>query len=260
MNTTIGIQNEENFVKALDYKFYDELNKNLRLFLFYLYPNIDKTEKFHCYMTENFTKPDIVIYQGKNYRYISLKYGHAETVQNESIKTFIEFLRDCCISEETINSYLLYHYGDGTIDGTGKSRMGSVEVRFTYDEEVKKMNEEFNSSKAFIKGFADRVMFQGVNPQATRADYIYHGDPEAGIFISRDQFMKHIDRKDWSFMNRCVHIGPFVIRPHARYAGKEILNESHRHTVAVNYPGIVNDMLYIQKRYNFANIMSDSRN
>jgi len=259
MNTTIGIQNEENFVKELDNKLFGELNKNLQMFLFYLFPNIDKTARFHCYMTENFCKPDIVIYQNDQYRYVSVKYGQAETVHNENIMTFIEFLRDCQISEETIESYLLYHFGDGTKDGTGKRRMDSVETRFTYDDRIKKMNEEFNSSKAFIKGFADRTMFQGVNPQASRADYLYHGDPDKGVFISRDQVMKHIDRKDWSFMNRCVHIGPLIVRPHARYAGKEILNEKHRHTVAVNYPGIVSDMLYIQNRYNFRNISEKNK-
>ena len=257
MNTTIGIQNEENFVKQMDGKLFSELNKNLQLFMFYLFPKMNKAEPFHCYMTENFCKPDIVIYQDKEYRYISVKYGHAETVHNESILTFVEFLRNCQISEETIESYLLYHYGDGTTDGTGKERMDSVMTRFTYDERIKKMNAELNSSKAFIKEFADRTMFQGVNPQASRADFLYHGDPTKGVFISRDQFMKHIDRKNWDFMDRCVHIGPLVIRPHARYAGKEILNEKHRHTVAVNYPGIVSDMLYIQNRYNFRNIRQD---
>lgn len=259
MNTMIGIQNEENFVKALDNKTYSELNKNLQLFLFYLYPNIDKTMKFHCYMTENFVKPDIVIHQNQQYRYVSLKYGQAETLHNESIRTFVEFLRDCQISEESIETYLLYHYGDGTTDGTGKRRMGSVETRFTYDDRIKKLNEELNSSKSLIKEFADRVMFQGVNLQANRADYIYHGDPDSGVFISREQFMRHVDRKNWSFMVRCVHIGPFVIRPHARYADREILNEAHRHTVTVNYPGIVNDLLYIQNRYNFSNITNQSR-
>lgn len=258
MNTTIGIQNEENFVKALDQKTYAELNKNLQLLLFYLYPNLDKKEKIHCYMTDNFIKPDIVIHQNRQYRYISLKYGSAETVHNENIMTFVEFLRESNISEETIKTYLLYHYGDGTTDGSGKRRMSSVETRFTYDEQIKKMNEEFNSSKAFVKNFADRVLFQGVNSQADRADYIYHGDPEAGVFISRDQFMRHIDRKSWHYMVRCVHIGPFVIRPHARYSDKEILNEKHRNTVAVNYPGIVSDLLYIQNRYNFSNISSRS--
>ena len=258
MNTTIGIQNEENFVKALDQKTFNEINKNLQLLLFYLYPNLDKSKKINCYMTNNFIKPDIVIHQNQQYRYISLKYGHCETLHNESIMTFVEFLKESNISEETIETYLLYHYGDGTTNGTGEKRMSSVETRFTYDDRIKKMNEELNSSKAFIKKFADRVMFQGVNSQAERADYIYHGDPEAGVFISREQFMRHIDRKSWSYMNRCVHIGPFVVRPHARYAEREILKESHRHTVTVNYPGIVSDLLYIQNRYNFSHISNNN--
>ena len=149
-------------------------------------------------------------------------------------------------------AYLLYHYGDGTTDGTGKRRMSSIEVRFMFDERIKKMNEEFNKSKEFIKKAAERFMFQGVNPDASKAEYIYHGDPDYGVFVSRNQYMRHIEKKNWDYMQTCVHIGPFVVRPHARYANKEIRNEEHRHTVVINYPRFVQDLLYISSRYSYA--------
>jgi len=251
MKFTTGIDNETNFVNALDGKLFKELNRNLQFFLLYLFPNMDKSMKFHCYKTENFIKPDIVIYQGQEYRYVSLKYGSADTLHNENIRTFIQFLRECGISKETLKTYLLYHYGDGTLNGTGQRRMNSVTVRYMYETQIKKMNEEFNQSKDFIKKVAERVMAQGVNLQAAEAQYIYHGDPEGGTFISIDSFMKHVDKKDWHYMEKCVHIGPFVLRPHARYAGKKIENEDRRNTVTVTYSNFVNEMIYIQSHYDF---------
>ena len=252
MNTTIGIENEEKMVANLNGKTFDSLNNNLQFFIYYLFPKLDKNKKIACFQTENFIKPDICVSQENELRFVSLKYGQSETLHNENIKTFINFLKEHGISDYTIETYLLYHYGDGTINGTGKRRMSSVEVRFMYNDRINKMNEEFNASKQFIKDFADRVMFQGVNPEASRADYIYHGDPDYGVFISRNQFMRHIEKKNWDFMQTCVHIGPFVVRPHARYSNKEIRNEEHRHTVVVNYPRFVQDLLYISSRYSYA--------
>lgn len=252
MNTTIGIENEEKLCESINNKTFYELNMNLQYFMFYLFPHIDKEKKLKCFQTENFIKPDICISQEKDLKFVSVKYGQSETLHNEDIRTFIQFLKDCHISDYTIETYLLYHYGDGTIDGTGQRRMQSIEIRYMYDDRIRKMNEEFNSSKEFIKKFADRVMFQGVNPDASKAEYIYHGDVDYGVFVSRYQFMRHIEKKNWDFMQTCVHVGPFVIRPHARYANKEIRNENHRHTVVINYPRFVQDLLYISSRYNYA--------
>lgn len=252
MNTTVGLKNEENLCETINGKTFNDLNTNLQYFMYYLFPHVDKEKKLRCFQTENFIKPDICISQEKELKYVSVKYGQSETLHNESIQTFIIFLKENGISNETIETYLLYHYGDGTIDGTGQRRMNSVEIRFMYDERIKKMNDEFNRSKEFIKKVADRFMFQGVNPDANKAEFIYHGDADYGVFVSRNQFMRHIEKKNWEYMQTCVHIGPFVIRPHARYANKEIRNEEHRHVVAVTYPRFVQDLLYISSRYAYS--------
>lgn len=251
MNTVVGIENEENFVKSIDNKTYFELTKHLQYFLHYLFPVINDSVKFHCFQTRNFCKPDVCISLESEMRYVSLKYGECETVHNENIITFKKFLEENGISKEAINTYLLYHYGDGTTDGTGKRRLGSVEVRFHYEKEIIKLNEELNKSKDFVKKFAERVMFQGVNPQANCAEYIYHGDIDYGVFMSKYQMMQHLDKKNYDYMTSCVHIGPFVVRPHARYSNKAIRNEEHRHTVVVNYPKIIQDIMYIFPRYPF---------
>ena len=251
MDTNIGIQNEENFVKAINNKTYDELSKHLQYFLHFLFPVIDTSKKFHCSMTTNYIKPDICISLESEMQYVSLKYGQSDVFHNENILTFIEFLRKNDISEESIKTYLLFHYGDGTTDGTGKNRYTAVELRFHYREELQKLNEELNKNKEFVKKFVDRAMFQGVNSLANRADYIYHGDPDYGIFLSRYQLLNRIETKNFSFMTECVHIGPLVLRPHARYSNKTVRNDQSRHIVEASYPKIVQAIMYIFPRYPF---------
>lgn len=256
MNNVNGFEIEEKLCESINNKTYYELNKNLQYLVFYLFPHLNKDISFNCFRTNNFSKPDICVSQERDLKYISVKTGQSEGVHNEYIKTFIQFLKENGISDESIETYLLYHYGDETTDGTGKRRMNTIEVRFTYDDRIRKLNEEFNASRDFIKKFADRVLFQGVDPNAMKAEFIYHGDVEFGVFCSRNQIMRHIEKRNWNYMQTCVHVGPFTIRPHARYARSTYNNEKHedhRHIVAVNYPRFLQDLMYIssRKQYNY---------
>ena len=254
MTTVNGFEVEEKLCESINNKTYYDLNKNLQYLVFYLFRHLNKEIKFNCFCTKNFNKPDICISQQRDLKYISVKSGQCEGVHNEDLRTFIEFLKENKISDESIETYLLYHYGDGTTDGTGERRMNTIEVRFTYDDRIKKMNEEFNESKDFIKKFANRVLFQGVDPDAVKAEFIYHGDVDYGVFCSRNQIMRHIERRNWDYMQTCVHIGPFTLRPHARYARStynNVKHEDHRHIGSVNYPRFLQDLMYISSRQKY---------
>ena len=251
MSMTDGLVNETHMVSALNDKMYDELNANLHHFMYISFPNINYKTKIKCYKAEEYTKPDIVVQVGDECRYVSLKHGAAEEVHEEKLPRFIEFLKENNIDDYTIESYLLYHFGDGTTDGTGQKRLDCFQTRYRYDERIRKMNEAFNNSKEFVKKFANRVVFQGVNELANPADIIYHGDEDYGSFMSRNQLMRHIDFRTWNFMTYVVHIGPFVIGPRARYPNKEIKNDGYRKVVTVRYPKLLQDILYISSRYKF---------
>ena len=246
----IGHEFEVKFVEAINDKKFDELNQNLKHFISFIFPDLDKNEKIKCCKLDNLSKPDICVYQKSNYHFVSLKTGMCESFHTENISTFLEFLRENNIDETTIRNYLLYHYGDGTTDGSGETRLSSVETRFKYSQEIKEINDAFNYSKNFIKAFAERVMWKGVRKESDPAEVLYHGDLDYGFFITRSEFRRHIDKKSWEYMERCVHVGPFVIRPKARYATCEVKNPEFRNCVTVSYPRLIFDMEYIYKIYN----------
>ena len=54
-----------------------------------------------------------------------------------------------------------------------------------------------------------------------KANYIYHGDADYGVLVSKRQLFKHCIRRDCKWMDN-LHIGPMLLNPHARYIGKEI--------------------------------------
>lgn len=251
MNNTIGNMNEDYMVKNIDGKTFSELNENLQHFLCIVFPDIKDSDKLRAYKTENYIKPDMVVECNGIRKFISVKYGNSETVQTESLLTFLDFLRKNGIDEYSIESYLLFHYGDGTTDGTGRFRLSSVETRFKMHDRLKKLNEALNQDKDFVLAFVNRMMWDGVNPQADKAEFLYHGDPEYGVFMNKNQMTKHLSVKNWDFMDSCVHVGPLVIRPKYRYSNKEIANEEMRHYVTITYPRLVSDILYISSRNDY---------
>ena len=242
---------EDQFEYYLESRKYSELSDNLQDFIKHLFPFLDRNLDIHCNKTDQLIKPDICIWQKDERRFVSLKSGAVETIHCENLISFVEFLRANNIDEYTIQTYLLYHYGDGTINGTGKRRLNSVEVRTKLAKRIELMNKVLNSSKDFIKKFADRVLFQGCNDDVYPAGFIYHGDIDYGKYISRNQLMKHIDNKSWDYMVSCVHIGPFTIRPKARYSGKEIKSDDNRRLITVNYPRFYDDIIIMSKKYLF---------
>jgi len=251
MSYNTGHLNEERLALAINNKMYDELNNNLRNLVMHAIPKFDRNKRIKCCKAEDYIKPDIVIYQEEEIRYISVKCGTAEGVHEEKLDRFTNFLKESGFDDYTIESYLLFHFGDGTTNGTGENRLTNFQVMVKYHDRIRKLNEQFNKSKDFIKFFADRVMFQGVNPLANQADILYHGDEDFGLLMSRKQFMRHIDFKSWDFMESVVHVGPFVLRPKGRYPNREIKNDFYRFTVVVSYPRLFSDIQLISKKYNF---------
>ena len=250
MDYTTGFIFEQEFVESINNKYFKDLNENLKHFVSFAIPSLELNKPLKCCKLDTQIKPDVCIYQGETRKYVSLKTGMTEHLHNENILTFVEFLKSQNIDSYTIESYLLYQYGDGTIDGTGENRMSSVDIKFYLFERIRKMNDVFNSSKEIIKAFADRVVWKGVDPNSEEAEFLYHGDIDFGMFISKRQLNRHIDRKSWEFMERCVHIGPFVIRPKARFANKKMTNPAERNVVSVSYPRLINDIQYMYKIYN----------
>lgn len=251
MSLNDGLMNEEQIIRAINGKTYYELNANLQRLVNYLFPTLDRNRKINCCKAEDYTKPDICISQDDKSHYVSIKHGTAEQVHEERLDRFISYLKECGIDDYTIESYLLFHFGDGTIDGTGQTRLDHFNVFVKYNERILKLNEKFNESREFVKNFANRVLFQGVNPLAIPADIIYHGDEEFGSFINKNQIMRHIELRKWGYMTSVVHIGPFILRPRARYPGREVKNDDSRRRVTVSYPKLSNDIMYIFNRYKF---------
>lgn len=250
MPSNLGTQNEDDFVYEIHNKKFKDLSKNLQFFVQYLFSHVKDNDVLQCFKTEDYIKPDICIQWKDQRAFVSLKFGVSDTIHGESLESFNNFLRTLGVEERVIRTILLFAYGDGTIDGTGSTRKNGLQIRYELRDEIEYLNKKLNESKELVKAVVNRLMFAGVDPMAYKANYLYHGNIEYGDFISKNQVMKHIDCKNWDFMD-CPHIGPIVFRPHARYSDKTIKNDKFRHELKFTWPNLLSDIRYISKRYNF---------
>ena len=245
-----GTQNEKDLVKALDKVLFKKLNNNLQSMIVTIFGPQKPNCKIRCKLTDNFIKPDIVVEVEGKQAFISVKNNRAEIIHREEIKSFILFLRTFGVSVETQKTLLLYQFGDGTMDGTGEKRMNYHEVYDWLHTHIDKANEELNGKFEIIMETFNRVLFQGVDITAQCAEYIYYGTVDYGIIVSKKQLESHLKTKEWGWYDN-LHIRPILLKPHARYANKAVVDDYRRHQVTFYWPKMQADMVYIGKRYNF---------
>lgn len=249
MPTNQGLLKEEEMVSAINDKKVCELTNNLRHMFQVLYGVLDDNEIVNASLTDGSVKPDFfVTYKGIK-KGISLKTGSSTLVHNEYLDNFINYLKANDMSDTTIETILLFHFGDGTTDGSGEERFEFAKLSYLLKDRIKEANFDLNKDDDFVYRFVERSILQGANDDWPRADAIYHGDLEYGVVATEKQIRKHIYRKDFSWMN-ALHIGPITLRPGARYVDKAIVNEKRRHIIQCVWPKLYSDVIYISKRYN----------
>ena len=249
MHKNPGIRKEEELVQALDGKKVKDINNNLKYVLREMFDHLDDNEIVRSNLVGGFQKPDLYIEYKLHRIFVSVKSGGAKIVHQELLKSFIGFLRSLGVSTRSLKTFLYYHFGDGTMDGTGEKRLPYHTLQIKMAKRIKEFNDELNADKDIIKQVVDRCLFLGSHEGNIPADYIYYGNSEFGCISSRIQVLKHIKRKDWFYMDN-LHIGPLQFRPHARYSGKKIMTEESRWKVDAWWANLNADIEYISERYN----------
>ena len=248
MSRNTGFLLEDKMVFNLDNKVVGSLSKNLYNFMQELYGVLDDSEIVHATKTDDYIKPDIVVtYKGIK-KYISLKTGKSKSIHQEPIKSFVLFLRSLGISTKTQQTILLFQYGDGTMDGTGKTRYDYDTLRYKLHDRIIEANQELNKSRDFIKKVMERCLITGIKENRIPIDAIYHGDIDYGVVVTVKQINKHLSKSIHSYV-QCLHIGPLQIRPLARYINKEDKYPEKRHRVEITWLNFSADMEFISRRY-----------
>ena len=147
--------------------------------------------------------------------------GRRNSVHCESIEKFIRFLEVLGVSKNIINEILRFHYSDGTIDGTGKTRQSVVEYKRDNEDSINLINSEL-AKRHIITAAINRFMVQGIQNRANKIDLLLYGIPIDFFFVTPNELHKYMQKKI-NVKSTTVYIANFTLQPLSR-----VLNCDHK--------------------------------
>lgn len=238
-----GKKVELDFVKFINYKKYSDLNPNLKEFIKFLFNNIKDEDILQCKRLNTLGKSDIKIKLKDMIKYISIKSGSQNSVHTEKLETFITFLRQIGIKEEILSILLLYHFGDGTKDGTGKIRWSAEEAKLKYTKEIKKFNQFINNHYCLEK-LINRILFEGTSNKIV-ANVIYYGDIKYGVWAEKEELLKYFLKNKCFYINT-PHFSSLTYQNWCRNIYFNRKSEEHRYYIQIKWFSILSDISKIR--------------
>ena len=212
-NDKNGYINEENFVKTINNKKYENLSFSLQLFIADIFGKVDNNSLIECYKNKKPQKFDILIKISNKIKRISLKKGVKNSVHAEPISEMIHFLIVNKMPRNMIINFLNYHYADGSTNGKGKNRITILEYKNHHQKEIDEINEFINDKKILYKAI-DRFVIKGRNSKY-KIDAIIYGVPEDFIWIKRKDIYSILISKRKCY-STSIHFSNLTYQPMSR--------------------------------------------
>ena len=243
-DNTSGFQNENELIGYLNNEKIKKMNNNLKEFILFLFGDISEESIVQAIPGKGGQKPDMIITANGKVRKISIKKGSGNSVHQENIDVFTEFLTSIDIPSEIINKLLKFHWGDGTSDGTGTKRVSSSEYKKEFLKEIDIINEEFNKEKN-IKHFINRFILQGKLEEYDEVDVVYYGNINDGHWASKNEIIDYITNNIFNIDT--VHFGPLTYQIWNRCLNFNPKTENRRKIMQVKWGSLLNDLLNIER-------------
>lgn len=241
MNQNNGFLNEQEIVNYLNLKKFGDLNDNFKRFLLDIFNRAIPDDAIILSAKHNKTgqKPDIVISTLGQSRFISVKRGNGNSVHQENIHSFVRFLANHGIDEDTQQSILRLHWSDGTTDNSGVTRFSAADYRVANQSDLDILNDRL-SDQEIIRAVANRVLFSGKDPSYATVDYIYHGTLSDGLWASRDQILDYID--GIGATRGSLSFGPLTFQIWNANIGRRADMEPRRLSMQIKWGGMAQDL------------------
>lgn len=234
-----GSKLELDFVKNINKKKFCELSSNFKSFILFLFNEVKDDDLINCTRINSHGKVDLIIKLNDKSKNISIKTGSQNSVHTEKIETFVDFLRKIDVKEEMIEYLLLYHFGDGTTDGSGNKRLNAEELKLKYRFEIRKFNYYINKHVNLSK-IIDRVLFSGLHSNKS-VDVLYYGNIEYGVWCSKESVIKYFTNHQCFYMDT-PHFSSLTFQNWCRNLNKNEKMESHRYYIQIKWFTILSDI------------------
>ena len=187
-----GLKNEEELINYINKKQYiKNMNNNIKSFLTNLFDFDLENHLIKAYKFADNYKPDIIITANGISKYISIKTGKSNSVHQEHLYSFIHFLSELGINKSILDKIKLFHFNDGSLNGSGHSRKSANDFQTSNQPFIQEINREMNE-KENAKKLIDRILFKGEYYHLPIVDYIYYGDINKGVYASKNEILNFL--------------------------------------------------------------------
>lgn len=252
-NYDSGIQNEVDFTKYLNNKKYHELGSNASKFIKQIHPDIeDDTIIYADKIGGMGLKPDVTIDIKQDLTFVSLKKGSGNSVHQETTSKFLLFCKnELNMSDEVRDSFLLYLYGDGTLDGKGdvEDRLDGKKLKSKYKSQINQIQSFLNSNKRIL---LERFLVYGRRGKELniKADYLYHGYITNGTWSPLDYIVDYLIETSENNKTQGPSIGPLTLQTWNRNIKGNPQTENRRHSIQIKWGGNITEHINIaNERY-----------
>ena len=228
------------YSQKICYNHYNIKIGKLQLFIKDLFNGINISDNIKCYKNEELQKYDIIIEFGSVIKRISIKKGVKNSVHAEPISEFIHFLIENKMPREMINSFLKYHYADGTTNGTGNDRIKIEEYKKIHQLEIDEVN-SFINQEYIIKKAIERFITKGRNSKYC-IDAIIYGVPEDFIWIKTENIYSILLSKR-NIYSTSIHFSSLTYQPLNRCINRNPKYEKDRFISQVKWYNLCDDII-----------------
>lgn len=236
-NNKSGFDNEDIIINALHNKKYEELNENLQELIKYCFGNYNGT--IYCEKQAGQNKSDLKITIGTESYTYSVKKGTGNSVHQEPVGKFIEFLKDnYTISNQLENDIKFFIWGDNTYDGSGNvaDRLSASQFKNTHPLIIKRIIDFLEPIK---KDLIKRFVIDGADCSSFSSDYIYYGNDLDGVCCKSEKAL------DWLSKNNCggaIPIGRLSFQAWNRNINGGTKSEHKRGVIQLKWGNIKEDI------------------
>lgn len=229
-----GFKNEKNFVKFFNNKYLSEFDKNTQELLKEIFDNvIDDSMPIISWKNNLPQKADIFIKFKKYVKSISIKSGTGNSVHQEKLHDFEEFLKSLYVPYYAIDNYISFHFGyarDKNGSRITSQKLGTFEYLRFFQKEIDNLNKYINKTRTIVS-IVDRIIIRGRNSEYG-IDALISGTPQNYVWINKDDIYDLFLSKKLINYNvlhvSLVTFGPKIRHSHEDKTKKEILNVTFR--------------------------------
>ena len=236
-----GIANELKFAKKIDKKMVKELDKPFYELITNLFDNLKGEDYIECWKSKFKEKADIKIRINGNIKGISIKMGALNSVHQEHLNSFSNYLLNIGVTNQIILSLRAYIFG--VLDGITVNAETYKKRKYEDIKEIKKALSDF-----YIKtNLIIRFLFKGNENQFYDADAIIHGTPDNFVWATKSEILKYLlEYPEDNSTN--VNIGPLYIQSRNRNLEDNINSRYAEEYIQIKWYSIKKDLYFITKK------------